>query len=602
MSFTSMRTRMTIICVAIVIAAMGIVGGANYFAARKHNDVAIRDEVLAVSNSEVGALEYWVSSKIRSLLALEDVATKPDAVPVFTVLARANGFSNVYVGYPDKSYQRMPVGTVKPDYDPTARPWYKQAAAESKPIVTAPYVSANSGKLVVTFAAPIFREGKLLGVIGGDVEMDTVIANVRAIRPTSGSFAFLLDGSGRIVAHPNEQLTLKPATELSGRLDGSMISAFSDIDALQTVAIGGTDKFVYAKNVAKTDWRLVVALDEKDATAGMRSLILTSAWVLVAVSCLAAIIMGALTSKSFRRLSAIRDAMDDIGSGSGDLSMRLVSEGRDEVAQIAHSYNVFADKLSAVLHQIRQGSNTVRTAAEEIAAGNAHLSQRTEEQASSLEQTAASMEQLTSIVRQNAENARHASSLSIDASGAAQRGGSVVESVIATMDGINDSSKQAVAIIGVIEGIAFQTNILALNAAVEAARAGEQGRGFAVVADEVRGLAQRSANAAKEIKALIDDSVQRAVGGAELVTQAGATMSEIVLSVKRVSDLMGEISTSVQEQSCGIEQVNQAVTAMDQVTQQNAALVEEAAAAAESLEEEVRSLDSAVGMFKLPNP
>ncbi|MCY1267053.1 Methyl-accepting chemotaxis protein (MCP) signaling domain protein [compost metagenome] len=601
MSFTSMRARVSIICVAIVIAAMGIVGGANYFAARKHNDAAIRDEILAISNGQVGALEDWVSSKIQSLLALEDVATRPDAVPVFTVLARANGFSNVYVGYPDKSYQRMPVGTVKPDYDPTARPWYKQSVAASRPIVTSPYVSANSGKLVVTFAAPILRDGKLLGVIGGDVEMDAVIANVRAIHPTPGSFAFLLDGSGRIVAHPNEQLTLKPVAELSGRLGDSTVSAFSDINTLRTIDIGGADKFVYEKNVAKTNWRLVVALDEKDATAGMRSLIFTSAWVLVAVSCLAVVVMGALTSKSFRRLSAIRDAMNDIGSGSGDLSKRLVSEGRDEVAQIARSYNVFADKLTAVLHQIRKGSNSVRAAAGEIAAGNADLSQRTEEQASSLEQTAASMEQLTSIVRQNAENARHASTLSIDASGAAQRGGSVVESVIATMDGINESSKQAVAIIGVIEGIAFQTNILALNAAVEAARAGEQGRGFAVVADEVRGLAQRSANAAKEIKALIDDSVKRAVGGSELVTQAGVTMSEIVLSVKRVTDLIGEISTAVEEQSCGIEQVNQAVAAMDQVTQQNAALVEEAAAAAESLEEEVQNLDSAVGKFKLPN-
>jgi methyl-accepting chemotaxis protein len=238
-------------------------------------------------------------------------------------------------------------------------------------------------------------------------------------------------------------------------------------------------------------------------------------------------------------------------------------------------------------------------ASKEIASGNADLSSRTEEQASSLEETASSMEELTSTVKQNAENAKQANQLAAGASEVAVKGGTVVGQVVTTMSSINESSKKIVDIISVIDGIAFQTNILALNAAVEAARAGEQGRGFAVVATEVRTLAQRSAAAAKEIKELIGDSVEKVGAGTKLVDEAGKTMEEIVSSVKRVTDIMAEITAASQEQSAGIEQVNTAITQMDEVTQQNAALVEEAAAAAESMEEQAGNLATAVAIFKL---
>jgi methyl-accepting chemotaxis protein len=239
------------------------------------------------------------------------------------------------------------------------------------------------------------------------------------------------------------------------------------------------------------------------------------------------------------------------------------------------------------------------TASSQIASGNQDLSSRTEQQASSLEQTAASMEELTSTVKQNADNARQANQLAMSASEVAVRGGSVVSQVVDTMSAINTSSRKIVDIIAVIDGIAFQTNILALNAAVEAARAGEQGRGFAVVASEVRSLAQRSAAAAKEIKALIDDSVGKVGAGTAQVAEAGQTMEEIVASVKRVTDIMGEISAASHEQTQGIEQINQAITQMDQVTQQNAALVEEAAAAAGSLQAQAGGLSHCVGVVRL---
>lgn len=257
------------------------------------------------------------------------------------------------------------------------------------------------------------------------------------------------------------------------------------------------------------------------------------------------------------------------------------------------------ESLLKTVTEVRSGTDTILTASQQIAAGNQDLSSRTEQQASSLEETASSMEELTSTVRQNADNARQANVLAASASNVATKGGEVVAQVVTTMVSINESSKKIADIIGVIDGIAFQTNILALNAAVEAARAGEQGRGFAVVASEVRNLAQRSASAAKEIRTLISDSVDKVDAGSQLVEQAGATMSEIVQGITRVTDIMSEIASASAEQTMRIQQVNAAITQMDDVTQQNAALVEEAAAAASSLKDQAASLSQLVSTFKL---
>ena len=282
----------------------------------------------------------------------------------------------------------------------------------------------------------------------------------------------------------------------------------------------------------------------------------------------------------------------------GDLSVHIDVKHGDSTSLMAQ-LKAMQDSLSRVVSDVRNNSEAVASASQQIAQGNQDLSQRTEQQASALQETAASMEQLGSTVKQNADNAKQANQLAQGASTVAVKGGQVVGQVVETMKGINDSSKKIADIIGVIDGIAFQTNILALNAAVEAARAGEQGRGFAVVASEVRSLAQRSAAAAKEIKSLIGVSVERVEQGSALVDQAGSTMSEIVASIKRVTDIMGEISAASTEQSSGVAQVGQAVSQMDQATQQNAALVEESAAAAESLKNQAHQLVQAVAVFKI---
>jgi methyl-accepting chemotaxis protein len=307
--------------------------------------------------------------------------------------------------------------------------------------------------------------------------------------------------------------------------------------------------------------------------------------------------MNKLTETSEAGLSEVVRMLSALSKG--DLTDKITNDYSGTFGQLKDDSNTTVENLRELIGQVKVATDTINTASQEIAAGNTDLSQRTEEQASSLEETAASMEELTSTVKQNAENARQANQLAKGASEIAMKGGSVVGQVVGTMSSINESSRKIVDIISVIDGIAFQTNILALNAAVEAARAGEQGRGFAVVAAEVRNLAQRSAAAAKEIKSLIGDSVDKVEYGTRLVDEAGKTMTEIVNAVKRVTDIMSEISAASNEQSSGIEQVNQAIIQMDEVTQQNAALVEEAAAAAESLEEQAQLLAEVVAIFKL---
>ena len=283
----------------------------------------------------------------------------------------------------------------------------------------------------------------------------------------------------------------------------------------------------------------------------------------------------------------------------GDLKGQATAHSTNEFGELLRALDKMRDNLAAIVSEVRGGSDTISSASGQIAAGNMDLSQRTSEQAASLEETASSMEELTSTVRQNADNARQANQLAVSASSVATKGGEVVAQVVETMGSINESSNKIVDIIAVIDGIAFQTNILALNAAVEAARAGEQGRGFAVVASEVRNLAQRSAAAAKEIKQLIDDSVSKVESGAKLVNQAGTTMKDIVTSIQRVTDIMGEITSATQEQTAGLEQIHHAITEMDTITQQNVALVEEAASASAELQDQASSLSRVVSVFQI---
>jgi methyl-accepting chemotaxis protein len=597
--FSTIRARIVALTAVIVSVALGANTALGYFIADSHNTESVNSTLSAIEDSHVADVDDWVVSHAQMINSLQNAVLESDPASALKQVAAAGGFTNVYVGYADKTSKFSDPTGIPPDYDPTGRPWYKQAVSAGKGIVTPPYVDAGTGKLVVAFATPVIRDGVVKAVVSGDVAMDSVIANVRSIHPTPASFGMLVDSSGNIVAHPDAKLTLKPVSDLAPELGGNRLTAlFASANPLP-VDVGGSVKLIRAEPIADTDWHVVVALDRAEATAGMRSLLTASLGALLIIAALAAVIVAAATAVSFQRISKVRDAMDSISAGGGDLTQRLPADGVDEVAQIAISFNAFMDKLRDVMRNIREASESVRTASDEIAAGNVDLSGRTESAAASLQQTAASMEEITATVGQSANAALQADLTAAAAAQVASRGGAVISDVVHTMGAIEDASVKIADIIGVIDGIAFQTNILALNAAVEAARAGEQGRGFAVVAGEVRSLAQRSAEAAKEIKELIESTVDSVTTSSQQVRRAGETMNDIVQTVTNVTTIISEVTNAASQQTRGIQEVNRAVSQLDEMVQQNAALVEQSTAAATALRGQATSLAAAVAQFKL---
>jgi methyl-accepting chemotaxis protein len=403
----------------------------------------------------------------------------------------------------------------------------------------------------------------------------------------------------------------KVAREAIRSLEAYVVESKPVLDAVQNgafdtakVADRRLDKakahvFAVEKGIEQID--KIVRDEVKERQAEFAAAMTTTLYAFAAMLGFALVLVVPLTLLNSRSIVQPVEHARQIAQAiaSGDLTRRITMEGRDEASALLESLNQMQDFLRTLVGQVRVSGESIGTASAEIASGNQDLSARTEQAASNLQQTASSVEQLNGTVKQSADSARQANQLAASAAEVAQRGGTVVSQVVSTMDEINASSKKIADIIGVIDGIAFQTNILALNAAVEAARAGEQGRGFAVVASEVRSLAQRSAEAAKEIKGLIGASVERVEAGSKLVADAGQTMGEIVGSVQRVSDIIGEITAAAAEQSDGIGQVNTAVTQLDQMTQQNAALVEQSAAAAESLKDQAMRLNQVVGTFRV---
>ncbi|MFG0675571.1 methyl-accepting chemotaxis protein [Delftia sp. WSY_7] len=595
--FQSLRARLIALSVAIVTVAMLALAIANFLTVQRHVLSTLDDQSRQLVNAQAQVLGEWVATKRLLTHTLAQAVDTPEPHAVVQALRDGGGFSDAYFGYTDK--RMFFLNEMAADYDVTARPWFRQALKEGRPIVTAPYLFVSPPEVGVTFAEPVGPAGNPVAVVGTDVLLTTVVRTVGAIRPTPGSFAFLVDEAGAIVTHPDPALTLKPVSALSPQLGADAIQALPKAGTGMRTAVSGKDFLLYGQGVPGTNWQLVVAVQRDEALSALGSLLKVSG-AIVAISLILAIaLLGAVIARVTRRLAVVRDALEDIASGDGDLTRRLSVQGNDELTQIARAFNHFTDKIASVLVRIRESSETVRHASTEIASGNQDLSARTEQQASSLEETAAAMEQLTATVQHNAENARQARQLASSASDIATHGGTVVDQVVRTMGGIEQSSHRIADIIGVIDSIAFQTNILALNAAVEAARAGEQGRGFAVVASEVRTLAQRSATAAKEIKALIDDSVGQVDAGSRLVQDAGATMGKVVESVQRVTAIVTEISNASQEQSTGIAEIGTAVSQMDQSTQQNAALVEEATAAAQSLQQQAAQLADVVAGFRL---
>ncbi|WP_157406487.1 MULTISPECIES: methyl-accepting chemotaxis protein [unclassified Janthinobacterium] len=543
---------------------------------------------LAGSDDLVGAAVTWEANALDGKDA-EFAGQKP--------LYDASGRFMPY--WTRSSTGAMQVEPIVFDPAPGANDWYDVPKRTGKVFFTEPYAYPVDGKsvLMASLVAPIMINGEFKGTGSADFMLTRLGKILTGLKVIEGGKLSLISNGGLYASHP--------AAELLGKKADDVPAA-----GLERVRQGQSYEYEDAQGVIHllqplmvypdiAPWSVRLSFPKSVATASSRELLLYTLAVALICAAATALILIAVVSRLMRPLRTLGEAMTGLASGDADLSAKLAVRGSDELAVIGNGFNHFVEKIHAVLLEVRASADNVARASAEISQGNNDLSARTEQQASSLEETAASIEELTSTVRENADNARQANEMAASASAVAQQSGAAVHQVVQTMASINDSSKKIVDIISVIDGIAFQTNILALNAAVEAARAGEQGRGFAVVASEVRNLAHRSAAAAKEIKTLIGDSVDKVAAGSKLVDHAGNTMDEVVASVRRVTEIMGEITVATAEQSDGIAQVNQAIVQMDGVTQQNAALVEQAAAAAESLQDQAGKLARAVSVFKL---
>ncbi|SHH45649.1 methyl-accepting chemotaxis protein [Massilia sp. CF038] len=635
----SLNTKICIAATGLVVLSLGLTALVIGYKSSASAEAAAMQLARTSSREVAGAVQNRISANLAAVSNVADTmrATKAASLPlareqINEVVKATLGASADLIGaavtwepdaldgkdaeYADKkphydaSGRFMPYWTrnaagemqVEPivfDPKPGANDWYDIPKKMGKVFFTEPYEYPIGGKpvLMASLVAPIMIGGAFRGTASADFMLPRLTAILAEQKIIEGGKLTLLSNGGLYASHPQAEWLGKPATNVPAagleKIRQGLSYEYEDsagyLHLLQPLHIH--------KDIAP--WSVDLSFPKSYATASARELLLYTLGVALVCALATALILVLVVSRLTKPLRTLGDTMTELASGDADLRVRLDVQGKDELAIIGKGFNAFVAKIHTVLLQVHSSAANVATSSAEIAHGNNDLSARTEQQASALEETAASVEELTVTVRENADNARQANDLAGSASEVAQKSGAVVSKVIETMTSINASSTKIVDIISVIDGIAFQTNILALNAAVEAARAGEQGRGFAVVAAEVRSLAQRSAAAAKEIKTLIDDSVSKVALGSKLVDEAGSTMQQVVESVSRVTHIMSEITVATAEQSDGIAQVNQAIGQMDGVTQQNAALVEEAAAAAESLQEQATRLAAAVSVFKL---
>lgn len=513
-----------------------------------------------------------------------------------------------YVPYWHRSSGTAEV-TALTDYDkPGAGDYYQLARKSGQETLLEPYPYdvGNRQELITSMVVPVFHQGKVVGAVGIDILLSEFQQKVSQIKPYGNGFASLLSNQATYVGDRDAANIGKPVPRdtvwnniRKSITDGQSLNDTVYDHALDTVLMRIFQPIHIA--YSKTPWSFAISVPESEVLKGVRSLRNTAIVIgLVSVLIVSLALAYLLDRLVIRPIGGEPAAASDLARqiADGNLNTTVQLSPGDNFSML-HAMKTMQEKLRNLVGDIRTGSENVSSAASEIALGNSDLSSRTENQAASLEETAASVEELTSTVGQNTDNVRSANQLAISASSTAGRASGKVSDAVGTMQQISEESRKMSEITTVIEGIAFQTNILALNAAVEAARAGEQGRGFAVVAQEVRTLAQRSANAAKEIKQLIDGSVSMIGKGSTQVTDAGKAMQEVVDTVQQVSDIMTEIAHASEEQSSGIQQINLAITSMDETTQQNAALVEEAMAAAHALEEQAQRLLKTVSVFKL---
>lgn len=493
--------------------------------------------------------------------------------------------------------------------------WYQHAKGQSQNncLWSDVYQDASSGVNMVTCSVPYQQAGKFAGVATTDIRLDNVATFMQQQGNSTGGYAFVVDKQGQILYFPQADLAKhKTINDLAQSAQWLIpvqngLKSLRPTDGVKTITLANDNVLNTASQVMlfpmpDTGWVVGLATPESRIVGLAKVMMQDVLEVLIPIMTLLLVGSWLVVRRLISRLDDTRQALDDIAQGEGDLTRRLDVRGKDEISAIAEAFNLFVDKISAILITVRSSSTVVVNNAVSLADSNMELSSRVTQQAAALEESSAAMEQLNATVHQNASNTQLADELSDSTAQTANRCGDVMQGVISTMDNVSASSGRMVEIVAVIDSIAFQTNILALNAAVEAARAGDAGRGFAVVASEVRTLAQRSATAAQEIKALIDESVSHVGSGSQQIHTAGERLGELVSNVRQVRQLMGEIRVAGEEQRKGVSEVTLAVTEMDSTVQQNASLIDDAAARTQALKEEAEQLAMLVSSFRLPEP
>ncbi|VVE57139.1 methyl-accepting chemotaxis protein [Pandoraea anhela] len=590
-----------VLTVALLVTAVSLVSVAAVILAttQRGANAALNSDLEQLALANASQISSWAASKQRVVQSLVPAIASDSLPTALSAAATAGDFDDVYVGYSDKRAIFYQQRTRAADYDPTKRGWYKGAAADQKPFISLPYVGAGSKKLTVTFTVPIIQSGAVSAVAAADVLMESVQTTLAAIKPTPSSLAFLVSADGTVVAHPDASAVLKPVGDVFSGLSLEHLAQASQAGASERLAIGGRDEFILAHRVEGTPWQLVILVDANEALGAIIAARHVALAMVVVALLIAAVVLSMLVSRSMRSLDRVRDAMESIASGNADLTKRLDVNGGREIEQISQSFNRFVEAIAEVLRRVKASSEQVMSGSTQLAGANQDLSARTERQAAALEQTSASAQTLASTVSQNSERTAEAAKLAMASIASASRSRETVLRISDTMGEISQLASRISAISSSVNGIASQTNILALNAAVESARAGAAGRGFAVVASEVRQLAQRTAESAREISVLAKDAQSRVGSASELVGTGVTASADIAQSADRLSKILDSLAGAGSEQAIGLEEVRQALLDLDDVTQQNAALVEEASSATDALASQSVELAKTVETFSL---
>lgn len=585
----SIKAQIVIASTACLVVGVVVIAATNYGIARTHayEGLAMQNRALATGYAQ--AISEWMQLRQKLVNAAVHDAEPSRALMTLrdTGLFEETSFDFVNPGASSSSTAN---GSLQPGY--------QEVLTTKESVVSAPYRDAASGRLVVSFTAPLVSGGGVTSVGAAKASLAGLASKVGAIQPSPKSFAFLVAADGQIIVHPDEGMLLKQVSSMSQQLSMDSLQKTESSTALITAQIQGAQYWVVSVPVAGSAWRLAIALNQSDVMAPIASMLSTSVVVSVVVLLVSGFLLVGFLNQRFVRLHQLRDAMQEVGAAEGDFSRRLDTQGGDELSQIALSFNVFADRMAFMFSKVRESSSSVRFAAEDIASGTSDLQHRTEATAQALDVLSSSMQRLTEVIHTNAQASEQATASVATASRVAEQGGNVVGKAVKTMNSISRASTRIADIIGVIDGIAFQTNILALNAAVEAARAGEQGRGFAVVAAEVGQLAQRSAQAAKEINTLISSSVEGVGHGVQLVHSVGTTIQEIVQAVRDVEQVIATIHQSSAQQAASIHTMGSAVGELEQLAVQNAQLVEQSTNAAAGLRGQSIALTDALGTME----